>query len=518
LNLPVTGIDTPRILEEMSEASNSEFDLDQLSEAETDEEFGLPEFREHFADALTPAVLKDWTAGDFSSIYVRFRPHLERHARRFLTNAAQVDDVVQDAFLYLMTSLPDLDSELGVLRYLKWKVRLLCLDTIRANGRTAAASIEEAFDLESSEPEVSSHLERVDEAAVVSMALARINPRHREAIIATLYEEKTPEAVANQLGLSENAFRQLLFRARAAFKKSLVGEASTAGLTASEILSVAARKAARDAGRGVLPILALIALVAGAAASLPNESMLGSPEQTIVGTQESSDFGMVLPNDELEIAREPNDQFGSLEESTLPNLPAATAGEILPNGDIDLSEESAENVVAQQDLINSGKDSLESGSVLSIEEIPVVLDLFQTAVSFLNVEDITSDLRDGQLEIVPSSGNTALVSLESASNRLHVGLEDNLSFVRFLFIENTESEIVLAPTSISLLEEQLGNGNRRIFIVGTDFLAGDLSGQITSATAENSSWFGAYFQLQLDLDNNDDLVGGNVSISKGSQS
>ena len=135
MHLPVTPIDSLRILEEMSDKAKEEFSLDQFSEAETDEEFGLPEFKEHFADTLTPAVLRDWTAKDFASIYVRFRPHLERHARRFLVNPSQVEEVVQDAFLYLMTSLPELDSELGVLKFLKWKVRLLCLDIIRVSSR-----------------------------------------------------------------------------------------------------------------------------------------------------------------------------------------------------------------------------------------------------------------------------------------------------------------------------------------------------------------------------------------------
>ena len=50
--------------------------LEALLDQESDEEFGLPEFREHLADHLKPAKLKDWTAADFASIYVRFRPHL----------------------------------------------------------------------------------------------------------------------------------------------------------------------------------------------------------------------------------------------------------------------------------------------------------------------------------------------------------------------------------------------------------------------------------------------------------
>ena len=233
----------------MSDKAKEEFSLDQFSEAETDEEFGLPEFKEHFADTLTPAVLRDWTAKDFASIYVRFRPHLERHAKRFLVNSSQVEEVVQDAFLYLMTTLPELDSELGVLKFLKWKVRLLALDVIRANNRVNISALDQIEDVRSKEMDTSEVLERAEDAAVVSLALSKLQPRHREALIATLYEEKSSEVVARQMGLSTNAFRQLLFRARSSFRKALLGEADAAGLSLPEILSVAARKAAQDAAK-----------------------------------------------------------------------------------------------------------------------------------------------------------------------------------------------------------------------------------------------------------------------------
>ena len=110
----------------------AEWDDESLEDVEN------PEFRAHGA-----AVLKDWSAQDFANIYTRFRPHLERHARRFLRSQHQVDEVVQDAFLYLMVTLPELDSEIGVLRFLKWKVRLLCLDVIRASGRAIINNIDE---------------------------------------------------------------------------------------------------------------------------------------------------------------------------------------------------------------------------------------------------------------------------------------------------------------------------------------------------------------------------------------
>jgi RNA polymerase sigma-70 factor (ECF subfamily) len=257
--------------------------LEKLMDAESDEEFGLPEIRDrfhHHADSDTDGNLKNWTAQDFASIYVRFRPHLERHARRFLNNPVQAEEVVQDAFLYLMTTLPELDSELGVLKFLKWKIRLLSLDVIRSSQNKREQSVPEHMEFASDDAEVSEDLERAEDAAIIKMALSKLNPRHREALLATVYEEKPAEEVAKQLGLSENATRQLLFRARAAFRKALVGEVDTAGLSMGQLLSVAAKKAAYDAKQNAVKVGGFIAVLAIAIGVVP--SMLANDEQQIV--------------------------------------------------------------------------------------------------------------------------------------------------------------------------------------------------------------------------------------------
>jgi RNA polymerase sigma-70 factor (ECF subfamily) len=232
--------------------------LEALLDEQSDEEFGDLALKERTGK---PVKLAEWSAQDFSSIYLRFRPHLERHARRFLRNPSQVDEVVQDAFLYLMVSLPELDSEIGVLRFLKWKTRLLALDVIRASGRAYINSIDDVQEPESNDPEVSTNLEQQDDAAVVRLALSKLNPRHREVLIASMYEEKSTEEIASQVGLSENATRQLIFRARAAFKKALIGDVDTTGMSAAAILSVAARKAASEGKKVGAAALTLIAIV-----------------------------------------------------------------------------------------------------------------------------------------------------------------------------------------------------------------------------------------------------------------
>jgi RNA polymerase sigma-70 factor (ECF subfamily) len=332
--------------------------LENLLDDESDEEFGLPEFKEHLADSLKPAKLKDWTAADFASIYVRFRPHLERHAKRFLTNRSQVEEVVQDAFLYLMTTLPELDSEVGVLKFLKWKTRLLALDVIRSNSRASFAPIDDVPEMAANVEEFNLELERADDAAIVAMAMAKLQPRHREALIATMYEEKSQEVVAAQMGMSENALRQLIFRARASFKKALVGEAEIQGKSMSQVLSIAARKAAAESGKYISAAGAFLLVLAISIGILPN---LGQAPVSEVAeapiTQETNSPATESESGESQASENPSNSGNSesaAQESTSDvsdqDDTSAQAG-AQPLAESVLAEAPAEVIVAQPALV-----------------------------------------------------------------------------------------------------------------------------------------------------------------------
>ena len=209
-------------------------------------------------------ALSSWTAEDFARIYTRFRPQLVAHARKYLSNSVQVEDVVQEAFLYLMLSMPEVDSELGALKLLKWKVKMLSFDVIAASKKTTAMDPEETEALSPQvEDEVADDLIRADDAAIVQLALSKLDSRQREALVASIYEEKSTREVAVQLKVSDNAAKQLLHRARKSLKVALVGELDTQGLSLADIVSVAARKAAAEAkknGARALSVFAIIGL------------------------------------------------------------------------------------------------------------------------------------------------------------------------------------------------------------------------------------------------------------------
>jgi RNA polymerase sigma-70 factor (ECF subfamily) len=317
----------PEALSEL-EASQlySEDPLEALLDEQSDEDFGDLEIKERDGK---PVKLAEWSAQDFSSIYLRFRPHLERHARRFLRNPSQVDEVVQDAFLYLMVSLPELDSEIGVLRFLKWKTRLLALDVIRASGRAYINSIDDVQEPASADPEISYSLEQQDDAAVVKLALSKLNPRHREVLIASMYEEKSTEEIASQVGLSENATRQLIFRARAAFKKALIGDVDTTGMSAAAILSVAARKAASEGKKVGAAALTLIALVVMSLTAFTGLNRATTDQMAERPTNTGNSQGVGQPSSEaLPPAEEPVDQpTGSPAPETSSPIPSSSAGQ-----------------------------------------------------------------------------------------------------------------------------------------------------------------------------------------------
>jgi RNA polymerase sigma-70 factor (ECF subfamily) len=304
--------------------------LENLLDEESDEDFGYVVTRDRATGPDGhPVKLAEWSAQDFASIYTRFRPHLERHARRFLHNPSQVDEVVQDAFLYLMVSLPELDSEIGVLRFLKWKVRLLCLDVIRASGKAYLSSIDDVAEPVSSDPEVSSYLEQQDDAAVLRLALSKLNPRHREVLLASIYEEKSTEQIAAQVGLSENATRQLIFRARSAFKKALLGDdVNTSGMSAAAILSVAARKAAAEAKKVGAQAMVFVLFLMLAIGAFVNFTGRGTQTQQVAqgGTETQAPSASEAP---VEPAPTASTEASS---EVVQNLPSATPSPISTSG------------------------------------------------------------------------------------------------------------------------------------------------------------------------------------------
>ena len=416
-------------------------------------------------DSETPVQLKDWSAQDFSNIYVRFRPHLDKHARKFVSNPSIAEEVVQDAFLYLMTALPDLDSEVGVLRFLKWKTRLLCLDVIRAQGGNP---IRNAEPLEEStaahNPDLSESIERADDAAIVRLALAQLSPRHREAIVATVFEEKSSQQAAEEMGLSENAFRQLLLRARRSFKTVFIGEAEAADMSVSEALNLAAKRHRLKLISGTTLVgLLLVALTLPIPENNPT---------SLISASSSSGSGL-----------------GQLQSGLVPSVPSPLSG----------GEELSSVAASSPDSAKSELPDLEEGATPQpvIEERPalparsVLEEENDAGLEFAFEAALLSDLREAPLNLVTTS--TLNYSQQGPGPELRVpvsshvqlvaetnGCDDTYAFsLCKVYLEDTRNgkNLVWLSTNFAFAQMTAASGEHIYEVVATDFLVGDFGGE-----------------------------------------
>jgi len=476
--------------------------LERLLDKESDEEFGAPEYKEHLADSLTPAVLKDWSAADFASIYVRFRPHLERHARRYLVNPSQVEEVVQDAFLYLMTTLPELDSEVGVLKFLKWKTRLLCLDVIRINSRVSIAPLDDQPEIAANSPEMSLEMERADDAAVVSLALAKLQPRHREVLIASIYEEKSTDAVAEQLGLSENATRQLLFRARSAFKKALIGEVETAGMSAGQILSVAARKAAAESGKYVAAAGAFLLVMAVSLGVLPNINQT-TTDQIASAPSESTESVSSAATGETSAAESAEAPATAAAPA---ELPVESADAIDVASTQTLSESATQEPARTPDaapanaVVASGPEPIfDEASVATILATNVSQAGYYTN-SYASSDFLSAGFRGSSVEIFGGTGISAFLDIDFANRTVFNSVYQMWVDGKRYFAVAENSSVVTNPIA----------GGHEIVLRASDFWVVDDQGNVF----DQSPLADAISTVKLSLDSAGNPVKASMTVSR----
>jgi len=359
-----------------------------------------------------------------------------------------------------MVSLPELDSEIGVLRFLKWKTRLLALDVIRASGRAYINSIDDVQEPESNDPEVSTNLEQQDDAAVVRLALSKLNPRHREVLIASMYEEKSTEQIAAQVGLSENATRQLIFRARAAFKKALIGDVDTTGMSAAAILSVAARKAASEGKKVGAAALTLIALAVMSLTVFPGLNR---------ATTDQMAERPVNPG---------NSQASEQAESPSPSATSEAAGPV-----DDSIEQEAERISAGSKASPS-KESIEA--VLDGPALGAIMNSDSRSKVFVLDQDYTA---------VGENGLTAKFTFNPTSDVVFSEVSAQIKL----------GEVVLdfAPTMPRLIEGKNADGLQTFIFEATVPSLFDESGQKWSDTVARN----ATFKLEVIMDRSGSKVG-----------
>ena len=229
----------------------------------------------------------------FEAIVERYRRPLLRVARRVLPES-RAEDALQQALLAAWTALSRGDDVRALRPWLHRIVHHTALNALRVNGYDyddlrEALRVADAGD------------DELERRAVVRQTLASVAAlpeRQREALLRTAVAGHSQEEVARDLGLTDNALRQLVHRARANLR------AAATALTPLPLVTAVAAGSQRDGGALAERIAELVAAggtsatlaKAGTAAVLAGTALSGPALVDRVGDRSSAERPAAAPS------------------------------------------------------------------------------------------------------------------------------------------------------------------------------------------------------------------------------
>jgi RNA polymerase sigma-70 factor, ECF subfamily len=143
---------------------------------------------------------------------------LHDYVRRFCTDRATADDVVQETFIRAWRDLPQLSADDRPIKPWLFRVaRNLLIDAHRA-ARSRPTVVQPVPDEDS---EIDPGLEQVLDRELISAALQHLSPAHRTMIVETFYIGGSLAAVADELGIPHGTARSRLHYALLAMRHQL---------------------------------------------------------------------------------------------------------------------------------------------------------------------------------------------------------------------------------------------------------------------------------------------------------
>lgn len=171
---------------------------------------------------MTRVAARD--AGAFRALAERYGPLPYRVAWRMIGDAAEAEDLAQEALLRLWDKAPQWRAgSSGVAAWLTRVAMNLALDRLRRRRFASGEPVPERAD---ESPLADAGIEAAQAAAAVRAQIAALPERQRAAIVLTYYEDVPNRTAAEMLEMNLKAFESLLFRARAALRDGLGAHAA----------------------------------------------------------------------------------------------------------------------------------------------------------------------------------------------------------------------------------------------------------------------------------------------------
>ena len=172
-------------------------------------------------EALMARVAKGDEAA-YRHLSRRHVPAMLGLARRILGNAADAEDVAQEAMLRVWTHAPNWQPLAAFRTWLTRIVVNLCLDRKR---KAQWVDLDAAGEIPDPSPDAGEAAERNERDRLVDAAIGKLPDRQRTAIVLTYGEGMSNAEVAEAMGTTVSAVETLLVRAKQGLRRALGDEA-----------------------------------------------------------------------------------------------------------------------------------------------------------------------------------------------------------------------------------------------------------------------------------------------------
>jgi RNA polymerase sigma-70 factor (ECF subfamily) len=176
-------------------------------------------------ELLTAARRGD--AAALETLLVRYQPHLYRFGLRMCGNAEDAGDVAQESLISMARSLRDFRGDSSVSSWLYTIARRFCIKKRRRSKFAPAredsldTSDTSADRLADPAPNPEQAASNQELAAALTHAIDALDPSHREVLVLRDVEGLSAPEVARILGVSADAVKSRLHRARVAVRQEL---------------------------------------------------------------------------------------------------------------------------------------------------------------------------------------------------------------------------------------------------------------------------------------------------------
>ena len=177
-------------------------------------------------------------------------PLLQRFGLLMCRNQTDAEDVLQDALLSIATHLAEFEGRASFSSWAFTLARSACSHKRRGLKNQPLVTLDEAMD--SQEPSASPEQHTADRelAQALNQALARLPEDYREVILLRDMEDMTAPEAAQSLGISVDALKSRLHRARSALRDVLKPEfepvAASGGANCPDVMALWSRKLEGD--------------------------------------------------------------------------------------------------------------------------------------------------------------------------------------------------------------------------------------------------------------------------------